>query len=254
MNCKICLQDYNDSNHQPQIILPCCHTFCSYCIGHKMVDLSCPDCGNLIKERKTNTAILDALNHITRTEIQKNIKRIESNLKSFYIDYNLKLQENVDHLNQIDNEITNKVNQLVEIIFLNHNQLREQIKQCKIELNQQLSQILEADDELIKTRLDLIKSNQNNLESTKINKDLNEILQQINSKFNNLEQFKFEIKFKQNDLIVQNAENIVGQLVNESTLVETLHSDSIQKMTLDESTDIDSMEMMTSDQTRVFQK
>ena len=49
-----------------------------------------------------------------------------------------------------------------------------------------------------------------------------------------IEQFKFEIKFKQNDLIVQNSDNIVGQLVNESTIIETLQSETTSPIINDE--------------------
>lgn len=233
MNCKLCLQDYNDSNRQPEILIPCCHTFCSSCLIKKP---SCPVCNHLIFDLKTNTAIIDALNQNSFSH-QEKVSQIESNLKSFYVDYNLKLRENIEKLNEIDDQITNRVNQLVEVLFQNHFTLKEQLQQCKSELKQQLSQILETDDESIKNHLDLIKSNLFHLDTTKkdhLNDDLDKIMHQVDSKLNDLEQFKFEIKFKQNDLIVKNSEDIVGRLVNESTIIGTLQSETTSPITNDE--------------------
>ena len=219
MNCKICDQEYNDSIRQPKIIIPCCHTFCSVCMENKLYNLLCYDCGNQIQESRTNIAILDVIEQSTKANFQQSIIKIETNLKLFSNEYGSKLKENNEKLDEIDKQIENRVNQLVETIFQSHFKIREQLKQHKLELEQQFRE--SSNEEKIKMQLDLIKSNQNNSDSVYLNDDLNIIMQQINIKFNNLEQFKFEIKFKQNDLITENKEDIIGLLIKEPTLIET---------------------------------
>jgi hypothetical protein len=42
INCKICLEVYDEDEHKPHVLLPCCHTIC----------LSCSN--NLFRERFNN--------------------------------------------------------------------------------------------------------------------------------------------------------------------------------------------------------
>ena len=130
------MQEYNESNRRPQIILPCCHTFCSCRLDYASADLACKDCGTPFQERKTNTAILDALNQKKATTVQENIKRFERNLRWLYLKYKSKRQ----------------------FIFQNHFKLREQFEQSRIQLDEQLSQILKENEiELLRNKLNLIK-------------------------------------------------------------------------------------------------
>lgn len=231
MTCKICMQEYNESNRRPQIILPCCHTFCSCCLDYTSADLACKDCGTPLQERKTNTAILDALNQKKAATVKENIKRFERNLRWLYLEYKSKRQENSDKLDELDDQITNKVNQLVEIIFQNHFKLREQIEQSRIQLDEQLSQILKENEiELLRNKLNLIKSNQDSSQCfnhlSQDLTDLNGLMNNIFPKMKSLGQFEFDVNFKQNDLIIQNSLDIVGQLIHaESAVVETLPPD-----------------------------
>lgn len=57
MNRDLCNQTYNDSIFKPQIILPCCHTFCSKCLGDATKNER-PGCGRVITELHTNITVL----------------------------------------------------------------------------------------------------------------------------------------------------------------------------------------------------
>ena len=62
MECKVCLEIYNDSNRKPKIITNCGHTFCSNCLNSLNIK-SCPKCRNKIIDCVINYDILELINN-----------------------------------------------------------------------------------------------------------------------------------------------------------------------------------------------
>ena len=63
LNCKICLEDFNNSNHKPIIVMQCGHTFCLECVKQlKKQEFICPNDREPITNQKPNYALLDFLN------------------------------------------------------------------------------------------------------------------------------------------------------------------------------------------------
>ena len=106
MNCKLCIKLYDLSNEllYPQIVLPCCHTFCvevnrnlftmnkflnvnklfSKCLD-QLKENDCPDCSQMIVDRKANFGLLDLLDQkcSKNQSISVNLQNLEI-FRQFY--------------------------------------------------------------------------------------------------------------------------------------------------------------------------
>lgn len=60
--CDICGEHYNTTNHEPKILLPCCHTVCSGCVVEMRGSFfKCPFCQTHVTDTKKNFALSNLL-------------------------------------------------------------------------------------------------------------------------------------------------------------------------------------------------
>lgn len=163
MECKVCLEIYNDSNRKPKIITNCGHTFCSNCLNSLNIK-SCPKCRNKIIDCVINYDILELINNdsnkieFQNTQLLKEylIKDLELNIKNYF----LKLNEFEKKIITLNDGYDNEFN-------------KSKIQNC-----------FSKDKDSIKNKLQILKNNQIN-NTIQINdfKDLaNEITTKIKLK------------------------------------------------------------------------
>lgn len=70
MNCKICFENYDKINHKPIILLPCAHSFCSFCASQLQ---NCSTCRQFIAGRKPNYDLIENLDFILNFELRHSI-------------------------------------------------------------------------------------------------------------------------------------------------------------------------------------
>lgn len=70
MNCKICFENYDKINHKPIILLPCAHSFCSFCASQLQ---NCSTCRQIITGRKPNYDLIENLDFILNFELRHSV-------------------------------------------------------------------------------------------------------------------------------------------------------------------------------------
>ena len=249
MNCKLCYRAWDLNLIRPEVLLPCAHTFCwlinsstwvihlqlninylflctflfSECLD-ECLDLSCPDCGSLICDRKLNTAVYELIDQQSSAllhHLYSQLNRIESSESMLQINFELKQQNSKKQIETIEHEIERQVQKQLEMIFSNQARLREALEFEKNKINHKLNEFLMR-DELHSAKLELIKSNLKNSTSLNAHKlesflsDLNKILEHTKVKLNEIHALNLNVKFECNDLVIINSQNIVGQIVGSS--------------------------------------
>ncbi len=59
-NCYVCLDNYNESDRKPYVLVPCGHGFCKHCVS-KLPEKLCPLCKCYINETITNWPMIDVI-------------------------------------------------------------------------------------------------------------------------------------------------------------------------------------------------
>jgi len=221
MNCKLCFRAWDTDLIRPEVLLPCAHTFCSECLNQLSDSLSCPDCGNLICDRKINSAVFELVNQKSGRlldDLLSHLDQLESSESRLQLSYEIKLQNIEKKIAIIEKKIENQVRSQIEVILSGQANLRNLLEKEKIKINHSLKACL-YEDELVSAKIELIKSNLKssaNLSTFKINSfinDLRNVFKQRNAKLKRIETINLNLEFESNDLIIINSKKIVGQIV-----------------------------------------
>ena len=80
MECDKCKHAFDSVQHQPYSLYPCSHTYCDKCIGNIKSDKKCPDCGQEIKNKFKNLAVLNqTIQHVQEIECEICIQSYDHN-------------------------------------------------------------------------------------------------------------------------------------------------------------------------------
>lgn len=66
--CLVCFEEFG-AEHEPQILIPCCHTICAICAARLAQVTShflCPQCQQAITDTKKNFALIEALENFKK--------------------------------------------------------------------------------------------------------------------------------------------------------------------------------------------
>ncbi len=185
MECKVCLEIYNDSNRKPKIITNCGHTFCSNCLNSLNIK-SCPKCRNKIIDCVINYDILELItNDSNKIEFQNTqllkeylIKDLELNINNYFLKLN-EFEKKLLTLNDDDNEFNKS--KIQNCFSKDKYSIENKLQTLKNEINTiQINDFKELANEIttkIKLKLMKIQSIDDYLNNEKILKILNDYFQ-----------------------------------------------------------------------------
>ena len=61
MECEVCLEVFDQNDHQPYCLMPCLHSFCFKCLS-KLASKSCPICCKKIENKCLNFTLYEMIN------------------------------------------------------------------------------------------------------------------------------------------------------------------------------------------------
>ena len=67
MECELCEELYDESEHRPWILTPCGHCYCQDCLN-KLINQSCPKCRGLVLSKTLNRGLLDVISSKSNTQ------------------------------------------------------------------------------------------------------------------------------------------------------------------------------------------
>ena len=73
LNCKICSEEYDNTNHKPTCLFDCSHTYCLNCVDVKKLS-KCPECKKQLKGSNTNWEILEIIELTTNDKLDLSCK------------------------------------------------------------------------------------------------------------------------------------------------------------------------------------
>ena len=68
MECSICFNSYNETNHQPNVLGACGHTHCKECIP-QLISKQCPMCKRVFENFAPNWSLIEQLKRSRLEEI-----------------------------------------------------------------------------------------------------------------------------------------------------------------------------------------
>jgi len=73
MECAICMEFYDDQNHQPTFVVPCFHTFCQNCLSN-LNSVGCPNCSQKITSKHLNPIMWELVTSCCYDQLLKQIE------------------------------------------------------------------------------------------------------------------------------------------------------------------------------------
>ena len=70
MECELCVELYDESQHRPWIFTPCGHCYCQECVN-KLINQSCPKCRGRVLSKTLNRGLLDVISSNSNTKRPK---------------------------------------------------------------------------------------------------------------------------------------------------------------------------------------
>lgn len=203
MNCNNCFNKYDSNESKPEIVWPCCHTFCSKCLD-SLKEQVCPECGKPIKERKINHLGLDILDQsrFMKQTLNEYLNKINQQSQSFLVSYQKKNDDIQHALSEIENQITIQTNEKIDLIYRNQNELILQLRGKGTQINDSLKEML-VNIQKNALKLDELKAalNDSNFIQNKfdsLNDELKSLEKKLNSISTQLDQVKIDFKFEKN--------------------------------------------------------
>ena len=219
MNCNKCYAKYNTNDLKPEILWPCCHTFCSRCLS-ELKEQKCPDCSKQIIDKQINYLGLDLLdqNKFMKETISEQLNKLNQSSKLFLLNHNKKNDDIQAKLAEIESSIQIQTNEKIDILLRNQNDLLYQVRNHGTQINIKLKQIL-TNEQQIELKIDELKSNLNSYEfiQNKFNtftQDLKTFETKLDLKLNEINLIDLDFDFKANNSINSTAENNVGSIFN----------------------------------------
>lgn len=95
MECELCFENFNETDHRPLVLIPCGHSYCSSCAAQLT---NCPSDRKIISYKTDNWSILKL---IPESELNKQIRKTKDNLSKLKELANEKSDENEHDLVKI---------------------------------------------------------------------------------------------------------------------------------------------------------
>jgi len=120
MDCKICFEFFNESDHKPTIITSCGHTYCSFCLGSKSVQ-NCPECRSIFNGTVVNYAVLNSINtnnnnnnndYLKEIKSKKDFNKSQNKLKARF---SFKSEKKLNEFQQMIKNIKDNINKQSEL-------------------------------------------------------------------------------------------------------------------------------------------
>lgn len=203
MDCPICLESYNETNHQPNVLYPCGHTLCKECLK-KLTSKKCALCNTVFTDFVPNWQLIqqfiqtrsaDSVDQ--KTEFLEKLKKMQLEIdvlksqyykrKKFIIDENQIKTEQIRK--KIENDRLNKVNAINKSAASLQKQIEEGFLNTQVLCNEQEN---------------LIRFEWNDF--NEFEKLKNDLVQ----KTNELSNFQIDLKFK--SLPIENKLNLIGEV------------------------------------------
>ena len=200
MNCEICYNPYDHSNHKPYV-LSCPHTFCISCIN-QLNENKCPVCNIRIFVKNPNIALLnfipESLYDKQKISLKKSLNEISDIKNGLKLKSEHKLIEYLNNLNSTRNKIKSETNTFIERVKANEVRLLSEVNEIELNLKAYFS-LSQEEIETVK-RLTISKQSvENNSiskeELTNLVEESNTIKKKMNDLDIKVEEFKDNIEF-----------------------------------------------------------
>lgn len=140
MNCEVCSEIYNDTNHKPYTLIPCGHTYCLDCIERlkslsEQAHFKCNHCNEPVEDYKPSYAIMKILDQklcleYSDLKLKQTVFELINNINdmktSIYFLKEKKVKDNQYKINVIKNEISNQSTDLLNILLNNQEKIVQQ--------------------------------------------------------------------------------------------------------------------------------
>ncbi len=222
MECKICLDSYNDLDQKPKIITSCGHTFCESCLNQLR---NCPTCRREITGRVINYDILSLLDSnqiaIDPNELKK---EIEEYTKCLNAKNEEKLSTCKEMLKQLRDKVNNETERKKEILTKKNHKLMNELDSIETKFN---ADIISTQNE-IQSESDAIlaKLNEQLLESIEMNKIKQQIIKmqkKIRLIIENLDKIDLTYTFKPNESDIK-----IGQIQSSTKMKQQQQEEEIK--------------------------
>lgn len=146
MQCKICLENFDQSKHLPYCLLPCCHSFCINCLlKQSALFIACPNCNTEISGKSPNWDLKELIPESEydklKSQLQQALNEVNDLKKQCDKLRGIKTEENLSKINLLNGEINSKSDELINSIQLNRNKLLNETKNIEEYLNKKINEL-----------------------------------------------------------------------------------------------------------------
>lgn len=135
MECELCLELYDESQHRPWIFTPCGHCFCQECVN-KLTNQACPKCRGRILSKILNRGLMDVISSKRPTTARDS--KIFQSFETFLMEIDkekLALKQKCDEkhkeidkcVSRLQEQIHEETNRKMSILLQNSQSLLDQL-------------------------------------------------------------------------------------------------------------------------------